>query len=182
MTQYQDVLNFWFKEIEPKQWWEKNPDFDNEIKSRFEGLYQQAICCELFIWREQPEGRLAEIIVLDQFSRNMYRDQAKAFAHDALAVSLTQAAIDSGADQTLLNQPKKLAFLYMPLMHSESLLIHQQAVKMFSQPGLENNLEFEYKHKQIIERFGRYPHRNEILGRVSSDEEIEFLKQPGSSF
>lgn len=182
MTNYVDVLKFWFEEIEPKQWWIKDADFDAEVKIRFEAVYQQAIRCELYSWRKQPEGRLAEVIVLDQFSRNMYRDQAQAFAYDALAIALTQAAIDMAADHFLLNQPRKLAFLYMPLMHSESLLIHEQAVRVFSKPGLESNLEFEYKHKVIIEQFGRYPHRNEILGRTSTSEEIKFLQQPGSSF
>ena len=182
MIDYAEVLKFWFEEIEPKQWWIKDTEFDNEIKNRFENLYQQAVRCELYPWRVNPEGRLAEIIVLDQFSRNMYRDQAQAFAFDALAVALTQAAIDVGADETFFDQAQKLAFLYMPLMHSESLLIHELAVRMFSKPGLENNLEFEYKHKVIIEQFGRYPHRNEIIGRVSTHEELEFLQQPGSSF
>lgn len=182
MIDYADVLKFWFEEIEPKQWWNKDVEFDAEIKSRFEATYHQAIRCELYPWRAQPEGRLAEIIVLDQFPRNMYRDQAKSFAHDSIAVALTQAAIEIGADKQLTQNPKYLAFLYMPLMHSESLVIHELAVQKFSQPGLENNLEFEYKHKAIIERFGRYPHRNKILGRESTNEELEFLKQPNSSF
>ncbi len=182
MKEMSDVLSFWFEEIEPKQWWNKDVEFDALVKSRFLGLYQQAICGELFSWRQSAAGRLAEIIVIDQFSRNMFRDQAAAFAHDYLAVALTQAAIDVGADQDMLDQPSKLAFLYMPLMHSESAIIHQQAVKMFSQKGLENNLDFEYKHKKIIDQFGRYPHRNQILGRKSTAEEMEFLTQPGSSF
>lgn len=180
--QAQDVLNFWFNEIEPKQWWEKNAVFDALIKQKFHAIYQQAICGELYQWRHSAGGRLAEIIVLDQFSRNMFRDKAAAFAYDFLAVALTHAAIDIGADKELLSQPEKLSFIYMPLMHSESAMIHQQAVQMFSQPGLEQKLEFEYKHKVIIDRFGRYPHRNAILGRVSTDEELAFLKKPGSSF
>ena len=177
-----DVLNFWFEEIDSKQWWVKDADFDQLIKQRFLSTYQQAICGELYQWRKTAEGRLAEIIVLDQFSRNMFRDQAAAFACDFLAVALTQAAIDVGADKNFLTQPQKLSFLYMPLMHSESLLIHEQAVKMFSQPGLEGNLAFEYKHKAIIDQFGRYPHRNKVLGRKSTPAELDFLTQPGSSF
>ncbi len=177
-----NVLHFWFEEIEPKQWWSKDAKFDALIKSRFLNLYQQAICGELYSWRQEPEGRLAEIIVLDQFSRNMFRNEAAAFAHDFVAVALTQAAIDVGADQAFFDQPSKLSFLYMPLMHSESALIHEQAVTMFSRPGLENNLAFEYKHKKIIDRFGRYPHRNHVLNRESSPEEVEFLTQPGSGF
>jgi len=176
------VLSFWFNELVPKQWWVKDPSLDEEIRSRFMCLYHQAFQGELYLWRRQALGRLAEIIVLDQFSRNMFRDQAAAFAHDYLAVALTQAAIDVGADKDLKDQPDKLAFLYMPLMHSESAIIHQQAVEVFSQPGLEQNLAFEYKHKRIIDRFGRYPHRNVILGRESTAEEQAFLQQPGSSF
>lgn len=176
------VLSFWFDEIESKQWWVKDPAFDQLIKNQFLSNYQQAVRGELYQWRQSAEGRLAEIIVLDQFSRNMFRDQKQAFEHDYLAVALTQAAIDVGADKVFIDQPKKLAFLYMPLMHSESPVIHQQAVNMFSQPGLESNLDFEYKHKRIIDRFGRYPHRNEILNRQSTPEEIKFLTQPGSSF
>ncbi|WP_223789192.1 DUF924 family protein [Marinicella meishanensis] len=176
------VLSFWFAEIDAKQWWVKDPEFDRLIELRFADLYQRAIRNELYQWRATPPGRLAEIIVLDQFPRNMFRGQAAAFAHDDLAVSLTQAAIDTGADQALLTQPARLAFMYMPLMHSESALIHTQAVAMFSQPGLESNLDFELKHQAIIDRFGRYPHRNAILGRQSTQEELAFLQLPGSSF
>ena len=179
---HNDVLQFWFTELKPKQWFSKDDALDQLITDRFGNLYQQAIRCELYSWRKSATGRLAEIIVLDQFSRNMFRDQAAAFAHDALAVALTQAAIDVGADQQLLEQPEKLAFLYMPLMHSESALIHELAVEKFSQPGLEQNLAFEHRHKAIIDQFGRYPHRNEVLGRISTPQERQFLTQPGSSF
>ncbi|MFC3193713.1 DUF924 family protein [Marinicella sediminis] len=180
--QSQQVIDFWFDELSARQWFTQDSDLDQIIGKRFGKLYQQAVQCELYGWRSTVEGRLAEIIVLDQFSRNMFRGQAAAFAFDPLAVALTQAAIDVGADQELVTQPAKLAFLYMPLMHSESSVIHQQAVKKFSQPGLEDNLAFEYRHKAIIDRFGRYPHRNAILGRESTPEEQQFLTQPGSSF
>ena len=118
--------------------------------------------------------------MLDQFSRNMFRDTAGAFAWDAMALVLSQTAVAIGVDQHL--EPRQRAFLYMPYMHSESPLIHEIAVNLFSQPGLENNLEFENKHKAIIDRFGRYPHRNQVLGRTSTAEETAFLMQPGSSF
>ena len=110
----------------------------------------------------------------------MFRDSAESFAFDSLALVLAQEAVSSGVDKQL--QQIEKSFLYMPYMHSESAIIHEQAVELFSQPGLENNLAFEHKHKDIIDRFGRYPHRNEILGRESTPEEIEFLQQPGSSF
>jgi uncharacterized protein (DUF924 family) len=179
----QTIIDFWFKEIEPKQWWVKDPEFDRLITDRFSHTHQQAQMGELWYWRETALGRLAEIIVLDQFPRNMYRDTAKAFDTDAMALVLAQEAVAQNVGQQLPNDSDKYkAFLYMPYMHSESIVIHEQAVKLFSEPGLEGNLDFELKHKAIIEQFGRYPHRNEILGRVSTDQELEFLKQPGSGF
>lgn len=177
---YQSVLQFWFEEIEPKKWWVKDPAFDQLLRERFGKLHAQAARGELFAWRKTAEGRLAEIIVLDQFSRNIFRDTPAAFAQDVLALVLAQEAVVAGADKSL--PEKQCSFLYMPFMHSESLAIHDVAVKLFSKPGLEGNLDFEMKHKVIIEKFGRYPHRNEILGRASTAEELEFLKQPNSGF
>ena len=175
-----DVLDFWFREITPKQWWAKSDDFDRQIELRFGALQRAAERCELYGWRATAAGRLAEVIVLDQFSRNLYRDQARAFASDALALGLAQTAVAAGADRE--REAAQRAFLYLPYMHSESLLIHAQAVKLFSQPGMEGNLDFERRHQAIIARFGRYPHRNASLGRPSTPEEIEFLATPGSSF
>lgn len=174
------VIEFWFGELEPKQWFAKDPILDLMIEAKFALLVEQARVGELFAWRAHPQGRLAEIILIDQFSRNIFRDQPAAFSADPVALVLAQEAIAIGADQVL--PPKKRAFLYMPFMHSESALIHAQAVELFDQPGLEYNLEFERQHKAIIDRFGRYPHRNKILGRPSSPEELEFLTQAGSSF
>jgi uncharacterized protein (DUF924 family) len=150
------------------------------IESRFGALHVAAEHCELYSWRESAKGRLAEIIILDQFSRNIYRDHPKAFACDNLALALAQTAVQFNADHEL--NAMQRAFLYMPYMHSKSLPIHMLAVSLFSQPGMEGNLELELRHKTIIERFGRYPHRNKILGRVSTEDEIEFLKTPQSSF
>ena len=175
-----DVLNFWFYELNASDWFAKSDRLDNTIRDRFADLHQAASQCELYAWRSTAEGRLAEIIVLDQFSRNIYRDQAQAFVTDSLALALAQEAVAKGFDKSLTVQQR--AFLYMPYMHSESLPIHEQAVKLFDQPGLEESLDFERKHKIIIERFGRYPHRNGILGRKSTKAEREFLQQPGSSF
>ena len=161
-------------------WWKKDASVDAVLSERFSDLHARACRCELFSWRSEPRGRLAEIIVLDQFSRNMFRASALAFANDAQALALSQEAVACGADASLSAVEK--SFLYIPHMHSESLQIHEVAVGLYAKEGLQNNLEFEIKHKNIIERFGRYPHRNEVLGRVSSEEEIEFLTQPGSSF
>ena len=174
------VLDFWFKEIDAKQWWTKSAEFDQLIASRFGSLHAAAARCELHPWRETPPGRLAEIIVLDQFSRNMFRDQPQAFACDAMALALAQTAVATQADAVLEIQQR--AFVYMPYMHSESLLIHSTAQTLFSQAGLESSLASEQHHKAILDRFGRYPHRNAILGRASTTEELEFLSTPGSSF
>jgi len=130
--------------------------------------------------RQTAQGRLAEIIVLDQFARNLFRDQAQQFAADAMALVLAQEAIAQGFDQQLPAQQR--LFMYMPYMHSESVLIHQRAVALFTALGLPDNLDFEYKHQAIIDRFGRYPHRNALLGRASTAEELAFLQQPNSSF
>lgn len=177
---YQVIIDFWFNEIDKKLWFKKDPEFDQLIRDRFADVYNSAKTNELFSWRENIQGRLAEIIVLDQFSRNLFRDSAKAFSCDHLSLCLAQEAVAQKLDSELSNTEK--SFLYMPYMHSESLLIHEQAVKLFSAKGLDNNLQFELRHKEIIEKFSRYPHRNAILGRESTAEEIEFLTQPGSSF
>ena len=127
-----------------------------------------------------PWDALAEIIVLDQFSRNIFRDQAEAFSQDSLALALSQEAVACNAPAALDTEQR--SFLYMPYMHSESPLVHQQAVQLFSEEGMENSYDFEIRHKEIIDRFGRYPHRNVVLGRQSTQAELDFLKQPGSSF
>ncbi|MGP9802332.1 DUF924 family protein [Rheinheimera sp. NSM] len=177
---HKDVLTFWFKELDPKQWWVAEPGFDALIKQRFLPLLQQAAAGELFSWRESAAGRLAEIIVLDQFSRNIYRNTAQAFAQDAMALVLAQEAVAAGALAQLNADERN--FLLMPYMHSESCAVHQHAETLFKQFAPANNYQFELKHKVIIDRFGRYPHRNAILGRTSTAEEIEFLKLPGSAF
>lgn len=180
MSSVQEVLEFWFVELEPRQWWVKDEGVDREIEERFGVLHQDAIAGKLFDWRETAMGRLAEIIILDQFSRNIYRDRPEAFAWDGMALVLAQEAVRIGADQEFATPEK--AFFYMPYMHSESMAIHTQALRLFDQPGAEFNLEFEIRHKAIIDRFGRYPHRNSVLGRKSSPEELVFLEGPNSSF
>lgn len=177
---YEPVLRFWFEEVESGMWWVSNPDFDALIRRRFASLLEQAASGELDEWRSTPRGRLAEILVLDQFSRNIHRDAPLAFARDPVALVLSQEAIGAGVEGSL--SPIERAFLYMPFMHSESRIIHERAEALFRANGLRESHEFELKHKAIIDRFGRYPHRNRILGRASTAEETEFLKQPGSSF
>ena len=175
-----DIIDFWFTEINPEQWWEKKPAFDKKIKTRFLDIYKKAASGELVNWRYKPLSSLAEIIILDQFPRNMFRDNKKAFATDPLAVCLSQVAVERGFDHKLTTDQK--AFLYMPLMHSESAEVHKSAEFLFSASDMENYQKYEFQHKAIIDRFGRYPHRNKILGRRSRKAEIEFLKKPNSSF
>lgn len=177
---YNDVLSFWFEDIEQSKWWIKDEKFDLFIKEKFLSTHTQANNCELFEWRKTARGRLAEVIVLDQFSRNIFRDTPQAFSSDKLALVLAQEAIQLGKDEELSQSEK--SFMYMPFMHSESLTIHDVAVELYKSNGVQSNLDFEIKHRDIIERFGRYPHRNIILNRISTEEELAFLKQPGSSF
>ena len=176
----QQVLGFWFEESSAADWWKKDDSFDALIKTRFQALHLQASKAELFVNRNTAQNRLAEIIVLDQFSRNIYRNLPASFAQDAMALVLAQEAVAQGFD--LLLNPTQRSFLYMPFMHSESLAVHEYAVQLFTQLGNANMLDFELKHKAIIEKFGRYPHRNNILNRSSSPEELEFLTQEGSGF
>lgn len=174
---WKKIISFWFEEIEGRQHWVKDSAFDKLIEERFLSTHKAASAGELSSWRQEPEGRLAEIIVLDQFSRNIYRDTPMAFSQDGMALILSQEAILLGADQKVAAERK--SFFYMPLMHSESRVVHEEAEKIFS--SLSSS-DFEKKHKAIIDRFGRYPHRNRILGRTSTPEEVEFLSGPGSSF
>ena len=176
----EQVLSFWFERHEPEQWWAKEPAFDAAIRSEFGALHASAAKGELYDWREGPEGRLAEIIVLDQFSRNLYRDDARAFACDGMALALAQEALRARADRAVPLECRK--FFYMPYEHSESPRIHEIAVTLFESLDEPESLDYELQHKAIIDRFGRYPHRNAALGRTSTAEEIAFLKTPNSSF
>lgn len=178
--QPQAILDFWFSELAPKQHFAKDAALDEAIRIRFGATLEAAARCELFAWRATPSGRLAEVLVLDQFSRNVYRDTARAFAQDALALALAQELVAGGHDHDL--PAAQRIFAYMPYMHSESALVHAEAAVLFDQAGMEENLRFEMAHEAIIERFGRYPHRNALLGRESTPEELVFLSGPGSSF
>jgi uncharacterized protein (DUF924 family) len=193
----EDVLEFWFGPAGSAplagstKWWTKDAAFDHEIKARFESTIAAAAAGELDAWKATPRGRLALVVVLDQFSRNAYRGTARSFAQDARARDLALEALDAGEDRLL--EPIERSFLYMPLMHAENADLQRKCIAAFQrlcdvttpqdlQKYTANNLDFAKKHAEIIERFGRFPHRNDILGRDSTPEEIEFLKQPGSSF
>ena len=174
------VLHFWFDEIRPEQWWESDADFDARIRERFLSTLESAARGELHPWRDDAAGRLAEVIVLDQFSRNIQRRTPRSFAQDPMALALAQEAVSRGAHEQL--EPERRTFLLMPYMHSESTIIHVEAERLFREWTPQTNHDFELRHKLIIDRFGRYPHRNVILGRASTPEELEFLVQPGSGF
>lgn len=167
------VLNFWFETLTPQQWFTQEPAIDRTIASRFLPLHKSATHGELWHWRTTPRGRLAEIIVLDQFSRNLYRNSAHAYAFDGMALILAQQAISVEADKVLTAE--QCAFLYMPFMHSESLAMHDVALQLFSMPGLEQQLAFEKQHIALLKEFGRYPYRNQVLGRESTQAEQDYL-------
>lgn len=176
----QAVLDFWYHESHQPFWFTHSDQFDQTIRQHFAHTLHQAAQGELFGWRNTIHGRLAEIIVLDQFSRNLYRDTPQAFSQDGMALALAQTAV-ALPEFTQLNSNEQ-HFLLLPYMHSESALIHTQALALFKQLNNPQILDFEIKHKVIIDRFGRYPHRNVVLGRPSTPEELVFLNEPHSSF
>ena len=177
---HQEIIKFWFEDSDRSRWFKKDKNYDSLLKSKFSDVHSQATKGELFSWRKTPLGMLAEIIVLDQFSRNIYRGKPESFTYDSLALILAQSAIAGDYDLQLSCEQR--LFLYMPFMHSESLLIHEEALILYTRLGIKDSIEFENRHKIIIEKFGRYPHRNAILGRTSTEEEIKFLTQAGSGF
>jgi len=172
-----DILAFWF--ADPARAWRKDPAFDAECRARFEALHDQVHRGEHDAWRATARGALAHVIVLDQLSRNMYRDTPRMFASDARALATARDAVDRGLDQEL--PPSERTFLYMPFMHSEDLADQDRAVALFEALG-GDVAEYARRHRDIVRRFGRFPHRNELLGRASTDDERAFLGRPGSSF
>ena len=176
----QQVIDFWFSDATRKLWFKSTPEFDRELTARYRDTWERANRGELDHWMQTAQGCLALVIVLDQFPLNMFRGTAQSFVSEARSREVAASAIEQGFDKTL--SAEQQSFLYMPFMHSESQRIHEIALELFSEPGPEQSLRSEIRHKAIIDRFGRYPHRNKLLGRSSSPQEIEFLNQPGSSF
>lgn len=173
MKTAEDVLKFWFAEHGKDDWFGGKPEFDARLAERFAGTHEAVSRGEAWRWRVTPEGRLAEVIVLDQFSRQLYRGKPRAFAQDGMALVLAQEAVAGGHDMKL--EPQQRMFLYMPFMHSESLLVHEEAVRLFTSLGNAETLDFELAHKACLERFGRYPRRNAVLGRQSTPEELDYI-------
>ena len=199
MTTPSDVLSFWFGELDEdgaprpevaQRWFEKNPAFDEEARRAFGDDVEAALRGDRDDWASSPQGTLALILLLDQLPRNLFRGTPTSFAGDARALAVSQAAVARGDDRALTTLER--AFLYMPHMHSEDVEVQRRSVELFEglarqapprlKPQAESSLDFARRHRDIVERFGRYPHRNEILGRPSTPEEIAFLKEPGSSF
>jgi len=191
MSQANEILEFWFGKPDEadygkprKVWFTKNPEFDQDVRSRFLNDYQQAAAGKLDDWNASPLSCLALIILLDQFPRNMFRGQPQAFATDPQALCYAQHAVAQGFDKELL--PVQRWFIYLPFEHSENLAHQRRCIELYQQhsddPDMSNAIVYPIKHLEIIERFGRFPHRNTILGRETTPEEAEFLKQPGSSF
>lgn len=189
----QDVLDFWFGAPgsaaagQPhREWFVKDAAFDADIRTRFGASIEQALSGGLKEWDAQgPQGVLARILVLDQFTRNAYRDTPQSFAGDAQALAAARGLVERGADRAL--SPLQRIFVYLPFEHAEDAYMQERAVELFTllaaeHPGFEDNLDYAHRHRGVIARFGRFPHRNEILGRVSTPEEAEFLRQPGSRF
>lgn len=176
-----DILTFWFEEISPESWFKKDAAFDEMLKQRFGALVDQALAGQLDKWAETADGRLALILLLDQMTRNIFRDTPKAFAGDEIACALSLRSVAEGLVDKEADVNKR-HFLLMPMMHSEDLQIQKQSLPLFKSFTKDMTYDYAVKHHDIVERFGRFPHRNSILGRPSTNEEVEFLKQPGSSF
>jgi uncharacterized protein (DUF924 family) len=188
---WQSVLDFWFlPRTDPAhsrrrpEWFRKDPAFDALIHRNFSGEIARALAGELVEWDLQPDGALARIILLDQFTRNTFRDTPRAFAGDARALAAAIALVDDGGDRLL--GVNERSFVYLPFEHAEDLALQERSVALFSalaaEPGMEDIADYAARHRDIILRFGRFPHRNRILGRESTPAEIEFLKLPGSGF
>lgn len=171
--QITDILDYWYTSPMPEHWFNSTPAIDAEIRERFEATWQQAKVGELDAWKSTADGCLALCIVLDQFPLNMYRGQAKSFSTEQQAVAVTKHAVVQGFDQQLPKE--RVMFLYMPLMHSEHLADQDESVRLFDAVGLTDNARFAEHHRSIVERFGRFPHRNRALGRESTPAELEYL-------
>jgi uncharacterized protein (DUF924 family) len=176
MVEPEAILAFWYSELKPADWWAANPELDRQIAERFGETHAHLALGEGFPWRGTARGRLAEIIVLDQFSRQLFRGQGRAFAQDGMALVLAQEAVAGGFDAGLSTDEK--AFLYMPLMHSESLVVHAMAAPLFAALG-GDYLKAAAGHLEVLKRFGRYPKRNVALRRASTAEELAYIAEGG---
>jgi len=183
MLQADDTLDFWFGPlpVERPEWFRADPAFDREIAERFGPLIESALAGGLDGWADTPRGALARLLVLDQFTRNAFRGTPRAFAGDPLALAGARRMVRQGQDEALPTLQRM--FVYLPFEHAEDIEAQREALRLFARDAdLGDQAQWARKHHDVIERFGRFPHRNAILGRASTPEEIEFLKQPGSRF
>jgi len=169
----ESILEYWYSDRIKKHWFNSTEDLDKEIKEKYESAWKSAIRGELNDWKKSAEGCLALAIIFDQFPLNMFRGDVKSFSTETMAVKVSKLAIEKGFDQEI--EKDKVAFLYMPLMHSENMEDQDLSVSLFEKAGLEENAKFARHHRGIVEQFGRFPHRNEILQRESSQSEIDYL-------
>ncbi len=182
-----EVLEFWFgppPDTPRKIWFAKDTDFDNLCRTRFATMHEAAMGGALSAWEGTPDGALALTILLDQLSRNIYRDSPRAFAQDALALAVATRAIERMFDTRL--GPLRRMFLYLPFEHSEDGAMQARSVELFESlrghADVDEGIDYAHRHRAVIERFGRFPHRNAVLGRESSPEELAYLRTPGSGF
>ncbi len=175
------MLTFWFQECTPSQWFSKDPAFDRLVRERFIGLTRKAIAADLADWGEVPGTGLALVLLLDQFPRQIWRDSAMAFSGDGQALALSQKAVAQGWVAAEAEAARR-QFWLMPLMHAEDLEIQELSIPLFQQLTDERTCRFARRHRDLIARFGRFPHRNALLGRRSSGEELAFLRTAGSGF
>jgi len=168
-----ELIDFWFSKPARERWFDSTPEFDRQVRERFLSTYEAAAAGELDHWQQTPAGALALVIALDQFPLNMFRGEARSFDTEARSREVAAAAIEQGLDEPLEDEQK--AFLYLPFMHSESLADQDRSVALFEAAGLTDNLKWAYHHRDIVRRFGRFPHRNAILGRQSTAEEQAYL-------
>lgn len=183
MVTIDHVLRFWFEEHSRGDWFKRSDEFDAKIRDRFHDLYKDAAEGRHQEWRELPLGCVTLCLVLDQFPRNLFRDDPRAYATDGVARAVTGFALKRGFDRDPSLHNDHRLFLYLPLQHSEELADQRRCLELVRERiGDEECVDFAVRHLEIIERFGRFPHRNAVLGRTSTDEEIAFLKQPGSGF
>lgn len=173
MSDFSEILKYWFSEDISKYWFASTPEIDTQMRDRFNDLWEKAKEGELDHWKTSGKGCLALCIILDQLPLNMFRGTAKSFITEQQAVTIAKYAIEKELDQQISKE--RVSFLYMPLMHSESLDDQNLSVELFEKAGLENNLRFAKHHRDLIIEFGRFPHRNEVLKRDSSLQEIEYL-------
>ena len=180
MSHIEGILNFWFFECKPEQWFKKDSSFDNNLRERFTNLVEKSLISKFDDWSDSKSGCLALILLLDQFTRNIFRDSPRAFSGDEKALKLSFQCLSKGY---LINDNfQKSKFMLLPMMHSEDISIQDLSLPLFKNLNDQRTYEYALRHRDIIKRFGRFPHRNRILGRESSKKEIEFLKNPGSSF